>query len=56
MGDVDFSLVSDYVTHPVGCQCYGCAPDLYVKPTPPVVRETQQLDYVVDDLTADLPF
>jgi len=28
----------------------------YVKPTPPVVHETQPLDYVVDDLTADLPF
>ena len=28
----------------------------YVKPTPPVVHETQPLDYVVDDLTADLHF
>ena len=28
----------------------------YVKPTPPVQHETQPLDYVADDLTADLPF
>jgi len=28
----------------------------YVRPTQPVQHEKQPLDYVVDDLTADLPF
>ena len=51
------SRTTDYILDDVEAQAelwnWSCG---YVKPTPPVVHETQPLDYVVDYLTADLPF